>query len=128
MAVDLAMKVLVVDDDPALVDVGCRLFAQLGFTDVEGAADGSAAFARLKQARFGLVLSDWNMEPMDGLELLNAVRADQALKAIPFILATADTAPGRRAEALAAGVSGYMAKPFDRPALKACLQEVLGAF
>ena len=68
------------------------------------------------------------MDPMSGLELLKAIRAEPALRAIPFILATADISPGREAEALKAGVSAYLAKPFDRQALKACLQEALGAF
>ena len=128
MAVDMNMNVLIVDDYKTMLRIIGNLLKQLGFKNVFEATDGSMALGMLREKDYGLVISDWNMEPMDGIELLNAIRAEPELKTIPFILATADTAPGRLETARQAGVSSYLTKPYDRMALRACLEEVLGAF
>lgn len=92
MAVDLSMPVLVVDDYKTMIRIIRNLLKQLGFENVEDAADGQEALEKMKNAdqKFGLVISDWNMEPMTGYELLREVRADDGLKATPFIMVTAN--------------------------------------
>ena len=90
MALDLGMPILVVDDYQTMVRIIRNLLKQLGFEDVDDASDGTSALAKLKQKRYGLVISDWNMEPMTGYELLRHVRADDHLRTTPFIMVTAD--------------------------------------
>lgn len=128
MAPERDVAILIVDDDAVMRNVVRRLLDRLGFRRVEEAADGLEALTMLRRNRPGLVISDWNMEPMDGLDLLREIRADAALAAIPVILATADTGPGKAAEAAKAGASGYLEKPFDGRALGAALEKVLGRF
>ena len=128
MAVDPRLKILVVDDSAAMRRVLCTLLRRLGFAEASEAADGEQALKRLRAETFGLVFSDWTMAPMTGIELLRAIRADADLAAIPFIMVTAETRPGMRAEAERDGVSGYLLKPFDAEALKAKMAGVLGPF
>jgi two-component system chemotaxis response regulator CheY len=80
MAVDVSMPVLVVDDYNTMIRIIRNLLKQLGFEDVDDASDGSAALAKLREKKYGLVISDWNMEPMTGYELLKEVRSDPGLK------------------------------------------------
>ena len=82
----------------------------------------------LGREKFGLVIADWYMEPMNGLELLKAVRANEILKNIPFVMVTAETNPEKVVEAMEAGVSNYIVKPFNLPTLRAKLSRVLGEF
>lgn len=117
--------ILIVDDYRTMLRIIRNLLTQLGFQDIEEAIDGSAALARLRAGRFGLVISDWNMEPMSGLELLRQVRADPELKELPFIMITADRRPARVAEAERAGVSGYLVKPFTADSLRSRIAGVL---
>ena len=91
MAVDLSMPVLVVDDYNTMVRIIRNLLQQLGFTDVDDASDGAAAIAKMRTKRYGLVISDWNMAPMTGYELLRQVRADPAIGKTPFIMVTAES-------------------------------------
>ena len=79
MAIDMSMPVLVVDDYNTMIRIIRNLLKQLGFEDVDDASDGSAALAKLREKKYGLVISDWNMEPMTGYELLKEVRADPGL-------------------------------------------------
>src|SRR5215211_5470071 len=88
MALDLSMPILVVDDYQTMVRIIRNLLKQLGFEDVDDASDGTTALAKLKQKQYGLVISDWNMEPMTGYELLRHVRADENLRTTPFIMVT----------------------------------------
>lgn len=81
MAVDKNMPILIVDDYKTMLRIIRNLLKQLGFTNVDEAMDGGEALTKLRSASFGLVISDWNMEPMTGLELLKEVRADDTLKA-----------------------------------------------
>ena len=91
MALDLKMPILVVDDYQTMVRIIRNLLKQLGFEDVDDANDGTAALAKLKDKKYGLVISDWNMEPMTGYELLRHVRSDENLRVTPFIMVTAES-------------------------------------
>ena len=117
MAFDRASPILIVDDYSRMLRIIRGLLRQLGYQQVEEAADGASALEKLRQKPFGLVISDWNMEPMSGLELLREVRADPALAALPFIMVTAEARAAKIAEAPRAGVSGYIIKPFGAEAL-----------
>lgn len=128
MAVDLNMKVLIVDDYPTMLKVLHTLLRQLGFTNIELAEDGAEASEKLKQDTFGLVISDWNMEPMTGLELLKLVRDDAAMSDLPFIMITAESSAENVKTAKEAGVSNYIVKPFTADDLRTKLVSVLGDF
>src|SRR3990167_7230727 len=93
MAVDMNMNVLVVDDYKTMLRILRNLLGQLKFNNVDEATDGSMALAKLRQGNFGLIISDWNMEPMTGIQLLREVRADPnpKLKSLPFIMITAES-------------------------------------
>ena len=128
MAVDLSMKVLIVDDYPAMLRIVRTLMEQLHFVNIEEASDGTQALEKLRQDTYGLVISDWNMSPMTGIYLLRAVRADEALKALPLIMITAEIKTENVIAAKQAGVSTYIVKPFTARTLKAKLETVLGDF
>lgn len=124
---DHTLRVLVVDDEPVMRLVLRNRLRQLGFADVDEATDGHDALAKLRADSFGLVLSDWNMQPMNGIELLRSVRSDPQLKGLPFILATGEGRDAHVAAARAAGVSGYLLKPVEVEALRLELVNVLGS-
>jgi len=126
MAIDRASPILIVDDYSRMLRIIRGLLRQLGYEQVEEACDGESALAKLRQKRFRLVISDWNMEPMSGLELLRQVRADPALAATPFIMITAETREAKIAEAQQAGVNGYIIKPFGAEALSSKIAAVAG--
>ena len=119
------MKILVVDDYATMRRIIRNLLSQLGYTDIEEAADGAAALQVLRQQRFELVISDWNMEPMTGLQLLKEVRADARLKDLPFIMVTAESKTENVIAAKQAGVSNYIVKPFNAETLKQKIASVL---
>ena len=126
MAVDKSAPILVVDDYRTMVRIVRNLLQQLGFDHVEDASDGASALVKLRQKPFALVISDWMMEPMSGLGLLRAVRADPALKALPFIMVTAENRKDRIAKAERAGADGFIVKPFNAEALGARITAVMG--
>jgi two-component system chemotaxis response regulator CheY len=128
MAVDYNMPILIVDDYRTMLKIIRNLLKQLGFTNVEEATDGSEALGKLREGEFDLVISDWNMEPMTGLQLLKEVRADDTLRAVPFIIITAESKIENVVAAKEAGVSNYIVKPFNAGTLKAKLTSVLGPF
>ena len=128
MAVDMNMPILIVDDYKTMLRIIRNLLKQLGFDNVEEATDGSAALAKLRDKAYGLVISDWNMEPMTGIQLLREVRADAKLKSLPFIMVTAESKSENVIVAKEAGVSNYIVKPFNAATLKQKLASVLGAF
>lgn len=128
MAVDKNMSVLIVDDYKTMLRIIRNLLRQLGFNNVEEATDGAAALAKARQANFGLIISDWNMEPMTGLQLLKEVRADDALKQVPFIMITAESKTENVIAAKEAGVNNYIVKPFNAETLKTKMSAVLGDF
>jgi two-component system chemotaxis response regulator CheY len=119
--------VLVVDDYSTMRRIIRNLLTQIGFNNVDEAADGATALAKLRERSFGLVISDWNMEPMTGLQLLQEVRADTKLKGTPFIMVTAESKTENVVAAKQAGVSNYIIKPFNADTLKKKIESVLGA-
>ena len=128
MAVDLSMPVLVVDDYNTMIRILRNLLKQIGFADIDDAVDGSSALGKMRDKRYGLVISDWNMEPMTGLQLLQSVRSDAKLKGIPFIMVTAESKAENVVAAKQAGVSNYIVKPFNADTLKQKIESVLGPF
>jgi len=129
MAVDLAMPILVVDDYKTMIRIIRNLLKQLGFDNVDEAADGQEALQKMQGgSRFGLVISDWNMEPMTGYELLKQVRGDDKLKGTPFIMITAESKTENVIAAKRAGVNNYIVKPFNAATLKAKMASVIGDF
>ena len=127
LALDLSLPILVVDDYQTMVRIIRNLLKQLGFENVDEASDGSSALAKLKDKPFGLVISDWNMEPMTGYELLRHVRADEALRTTPFIMVTAESKTENVIAAKKAGVDNYIVKPFNAVTLKTKIEAVCGA-
>ena len=128
MAIDMSMPVLVVDDYKTMLRIISNLLKQLGFENVEEASDGTEALEKMKKGSYGLVISDWNMEPMTGYELLLKVRADDGLKRTPFIMVTADSKTENVIAAKKAGVNNYIVKPFNAATLKQKITAVLGEF
>ena len=109
---DLDMKVLVVDNSTSMRRATRGVLRQIGFKNIIGTDDGSKALEELRKEKAGLIVSDWDMPKMNGLELLKAVRSDEDLKDIPFIMITAEVGKENVLEAINAGVSGYITKPF----------------
>jgi two-component system chemotaxis response regulator CheY len=128
MAVDKNMNVLIVDDYKTMLRIIRNLLKQLGFNNVDEATDGAMALQMLRVGNYGLIISDWNMEPMTGLQLLREVRADAKLKACPFIMVTAESKSENVIAAKEAGVSNYIVKPFNAETLKSKMVSVLGEF
>lgn len=128
MAVDKNMNVLIVDDYKTMLRIIRNLLKQLGFNNVDEATDGSMALQMLRVGSYGLIISDWNMEPMTGLQLLREVRADAKLKSIPFIMVTAESKSENVIAAKEAGVSNYIVKPFNAETLKTKMTSVIGDF
>jgi two-component system chemotaxis response regulator CheY len=124
MAIDMSMPVLVVDDYNTMIRIIRNLLKQLGFEDVDDASDGSAALAKMRDKKYGLVISDWNMEPMTGYELLKEVRADPGLNKTPFIMVTAESKTENVIAAKKAGVNNYIVKPFNAQTLKTKIEAV----
>ena len=125
MSVDKSMNVLIVDDYKTMLRIIRNLLKQIDFNNVEEAADGSEALAKLRSGQYGLVISDWNMQPMTGLQLLQEVRADNRLKDMPFIMITAESKAENVVAAKQAGVSNYIVKPFNAETLKEKIEKVL---
>ena len=124
MAVDLSMPILVVDDYSTMIRIIRNLLRQLGFEDVDDASDGSTALVKMRGKRYALVISDWNMEPMTGYELLKQVRADQNLAGTPFIMVTAESKTENVIAAKQAGVNNYIVKPFNAETLRSKIEMV----
>jgi two-component system, chemotaxis family, chemotaxis protein CheY len=130
MSVDKSMNILVVDDYQTMRRIVENLLKQLGFSNIEQATDGAAALQTLRTSgkTYGLIVSDWNMEPMTGLQLCKEVRADVQLKNIPFIMITAESKAENVVAAKQAGVNNYIVKPFNAETLKQKMSTVLGEF
>ncbi|MCR9220691.1 MAG: response regulator [Alphaproteobacteria bacterium] len=128
MAVDMNMPVLIVDDYKTMLRIIRNLLKQLGFNNVDEASDGSEALSKLRAKEYGLVISDWNMEPMTGIQLLREVRADEKTRDLPFIMITAESKTENVIAAKEAGVSNYIVKPFNAQTLKQKLTSVIGQF
>ena len=118
---DRSLPVLVVDDSRTMTTIICKLVREIGFTDVDQVNDGAAALDRLRQKKYGLLLSDWDMAPMNGTELTERVRKDPLSASIPIIMITAK---GDGDIAWLSGADGYLTKPFKANDLKDKIEEI----
>jgi len=118
------MSVLIVEDYDTTVQILRSLLRQIGFTDIDDAVDGTVALEKMHQKRYGLVISDWHIQPMTGYDLLLNVRSDPELGATPFIMVTTDSKIANVVAARSAGVSHYILKPFNAQTLKAKIEGV----
>ena len=125
MSFDRNMKVLVVDDYKTMTRIIRNLLKQIDVNDSDEASDGIEALAKLRAGSFDLVISDWNMQPMTGLDLLKEVRADARLKQTPFIMVTAESKTENVVAAKQAGVSNYIVKPFNAETLRDKITKVM---
>ena len=126
MPIDRSINVLIVDDYKTMLRIIRNLLKQIEFNNVEEATDGADAMVKLRTGNFGLVISDWNMAPMSGLQLLQEMRADIRLKSTPFIMVTAESKVENVVAAKQAGVSNYIVKPFNAETLREKIEKVLG--
>lgn len=126
MTLDKSMNVLIVDDYKTMLRIIRNLLKQIDFHNVDEATDGAEALGKLRSGGYGLVISDWNMAPMTGLQLLQEVRADARLKTTPFIMITAESKAENVVAAKQAGVSNYIVKPFNAETLRDKIEKVLG--
>lgn len=124
MPTDSNMKILVVDDMSTMRRIVKNIMKQLGFPNVEEAENGQDALDKLRAESFGLVISDWNMPVMSGIDLLRAIRADDKLKAIPVLMVTAEAQKENLIEAVKAGVSNYIVKPFTAEVLQEKMNKI----
>ena len=124
MNIDPAMPILVVDDYQTMVKILRNLLKQIGYENVDSAANGAEALTMIGEKQYGLVISDWNMEPMTGFELLKHVRDNSANADVPFIMVTAESKTDNIVAARKAGVSNYLVKPFNQQSLKSKIEQV----
>ena len=123
MVVNMSHPILVVEDHRATALILRALLKRLGFEDVDEATDGAAALVKMREKHYALVISDWNMEPMTGHELLQEVRADEGLARTRFVMVTADLNAKNIIAAKEAGVNSFIVKPFSAETLMAKIQE-----
>lgn len=123
---DLSMKVLIVDDFATMRRIMKNILKQIGFTNIIEADDGTTALAELQKTSVDLIISDWNMPKMTGLDLLKAVRSDANLKHLPFLMVTAEAQKQNVIDAVQAGVSNYVVKPFTAEAISDKLKKIFG--
>ena len=121
---NLSLKVLVVDDMMSIRNIVKRALLEIGYKDIHDALNGEDALEKLKSGGFGLVLLDWNMPVMNGIELLRIIRADSALRTLPVLMITAEAKMENIMEAVQAGVSDYVVKPFSAQALQEKLEKI----
>lgn len=129
VSINLDMNILIVDDYKTMLRIIKNLLSQLGFKNVDEATDGTMALEMMRTKTYGLVISDWNMEPMTGLELLKSVRSENPKhQDVPFIMVTAESKTENVIQAKEAGVNNYIVKPFNAETLKQKMESVLGGF
>jgi two-component system, chemotaxis family, chemotaxis protein CheY len=124
MSADKNMKILVVDDFSTMRRIVKNILKQLSFVNIVEADDGSTALEMLQREKIDLVVSDWNMPKMTGLELLKSIRADDALKHIPFLMVTAEAQQENIIEAVKSGVNNYIVKPFTADTLSQKISQI----
>jgi two-component system, chemotaxis family, chemotaxis protein CheY len=123
---DLSMKILIVDDFATMRRIMKNILKQIGFTNIIEADDGTTALAELQKTAVDLIISDWNMPKMTGLDLLKAVRSTPNLKDLPFLMVTAEAQKQNVIDAVQAGVSNYVVKPFTAEAISDKLKKIFG--
>ncbi len=121
-------SILIVDDYKTMLKIMSNLLKQLGFQDITEASNGEMALQKLHNRKYDLIISDWSMGPMSGLDLLKEVRSTPELSHIPFIMVTAESKTENVLAAKEAGVSTYIVKPFNVLTLKGKLISILGQF
>lgn len=127
--VDMNMNILVVDDFKTMRRIVSNLLMQIGFKNIDEAIDGESALKKISDKTYNMVISDWNMEPMSGFELLQQIRSSEnEIKTVPFIMITAESKPENIIKAKQAGVNNYIVKPFNVDTLKTKITAVLGEF
>ncbi len=124
MALDLSMKILVVDDFSTMRRIIKNILKQIGFTDIDEAENGQVALSKINDNNYDLVVSDWNMPEMTGIELLKAVRTNEAIKDTPFLMVTAEAKKENVVEAVKAGVNNYIVKPFTAEVLQEKIEKI----
>ena len=124
MAADPNMKILVVDDMSTMRRIVKNILKQLGFNNLEEAENGQEALTKLKADTYGFVVSDWNMPVMMGIDMLRAIRADEKLKKIPVLMVTAEAQKENLMEAVQAGVSNYVVKPFTAETMQEKINKI----
>jgi two-component system, chemotaxis family, chemotaxis protein CheY len=127
MALDLARPVLIVDDEELTAELVSTYLAGIGFANVDLAADGLDAWTMMRYRAYGLVISDYGMKPMNGLMFLQAVREDEELRRVRFLLITASSDPEIEARAAALGADAFLRKPFTMKGLREAVERVFGA-
>jgi two-component system chemotaxis response regulator CheY len=128
MPINKNMPILIVDDYKTMLRIVRGLLNQLGFNNIDEATDGTMAWEMIGKKQYHMIVSDWNMEPMSGFELLKLVRGNNATRPIPFIMVTAESKPENIVAAKQAGVSNYIVKPFNAQTLKQKIEAVFGPF
>ena len=121
---DLSLKALVVDDMMSMRSIVKRALGAIGYEDIQDVSNGKEALEKLREEEFGLVLLDWNMPIMSGIEVLRTIRADPAIQKIPVLMITAEAKMENIMEAVQAGVSDYLVKPFSEQALQEKLEKI----
>ncbi len=124
MAIDYKMKILIVDDFSTMRRIEKNILKHIGFTDIDEAGDGSEALQKLRTKKYDFIISDWNMPVMEGIELLRAVRADDSLKHLPFLMVTAEAEKASVLLAIKEGVSNYIIKPFTEEVIKEKIEQI----
>jgi two-component system, chemotaxis family, chemotaxis protein CheY len=128
MPINKNMSILIVDDYKTMLRIVRGLLNQLGFNTIDEATDGTMAWEMVQKKPYGLIISDWNMEPMSGFDFLKLVRGSEATRAVPFIMVTAESKTDNIIAAKQAGVSNYIVKPFNAQTLKQKIEAVFGPF
>ncbi len=128
MPINKNMPILIVDDYKTMLRIVRGLLNQIGLTNIDEATDGTMAWDMVQKKQYGLIVSDWNMEPMSGFEFLKLVRANPATRPLPFIMVTAESKTENIIAAKQAGVSNYIVKPFNAVTLKQKIEAVFGPF
>ncbi len=123
------INILIVDDMAAMRKILKTLLAQLGYKNVDEAEDGKQALEKLRQNpdKYGLVITDWNMPNMTGIELVQAIRSDEKLKHLPVLMVTAEAKKENVLMAIKAGVNNYIVKPFTAETLKEKLEAIFSS-
>ena len=122
---DTSIKVLIVDDFATMRRILKNILKQLGFKNLVEADDGTTAWDVLEGQKIDLIISDWNMPKMTGLDLLKKVRSSDSYKKTPFLMVTAEAQKQNVIEAVQAGVSNYVVKPFTAEAISEKLSKIL---
>jgi len=131
MGVKMDMKILVVDDALTMRMIAKKLLREIGFTNIDSTDDGANAWPKLEEAikieePFEFIICDWYMPKMSGIDLLKKVKADENMKSVPFLMVTSEAKGEAVSEAVTAGVSNYIVKPFGVEVLKEKIEKIFG--